>query len=63
MKDLARVCTALKYFGGSVIFRLRECLKDATKGASFISFGRLFHAHIVEGKNEYKKRLVLAMKF
>ena len=48
---------ALKCLGGNVMFRLRECVKDATEGASFISFGRLFQARIVEEKNESKRRL------
>ena len=45
------------------MFRLRECLKDATEGASFVLFGRLYQARIIEGKNESKKRLVLVLKF
>ena len=41
----------------------RAHLKYATEDAGFISFGKLFYARIVDGKNESRKRLVLALKF
>ena len=43
---------ALKYIGGLLMSLFRRCLKDAMDGACFVSSGRLFHARIVEGKNE-----------
>ena len=53
---------ALKYIGGIFcMFLFKACLKAATDGASLNSFGRLFHARIVEGKKESKNRFMLAL--
>ena len=54
---------ALKYLGGIFMFLFRACLKAATDDASLTSFGRLFHARIVEGKKESRNRFVLALYF
>ena len=52
---------ALKYLGGISMFLFKACLKAATDGASLTSFGRLFHARIVEGEKESRNRFVLAL--
>ena len=52
---------ALKYLGGTCVFLLRKCLKAATDGASFTSFGRLFVARIDEGKKESKNIYVITV--
>ena len=51
----------LKYFGGDCMFLFSKDLKTVKDYASFISVGRLFQARVVEGKNESRKRLVLAL--
>ena len=41
------------------MFLFKACLKAATDGAFLTSFGRLFHARIVEGKKESRETFVL----
>ena len=46
-----------------VFVPVKEDLKATTDDASFVSFGRLFHARMVEGKKDSRKRLELAPEF
>lgn len=52
---------ALKYLGGGCRFLFRRDLNIDKVDASFVSVSRLFHARIVAGKNESRKRLVMAL--
>ena len=52
---------ALKYLGGIFMFLFKACLKAAADEVSLTSFGRLFHARIVEGKKDSRNRFVLAL--
>ena len=42
----------LKYLGGLLIFIFKRYLKTATDKDDLTSFGREFHARMVEGRNE-----------
>ena len=52
---------ALKYLGGIFMFLFKACLNAAADEVSLTSFGRLFHARIVEGKKDSRNRFVLAL--
>ena len=41
------------YLGGLLIFIFKRYLKAATDEADLTSFGREFHARMVEGRNEF----------
>ena len=49
---------ALKNIGGLLMYLFKRRLKDGTGEVCFVSFGKLFHARIVERKNELNYRCV-----